>query len=185
VRRTPVGHTVGSELMARMLLAVFRQALASLRVRFARQAITGAGIALSLAFFAGVRTAGGELGDPAKLNWMTGLSLLMSLVGVTNAMLMSVAERYREIGTFKCLGASDSFIVGVFLTEAVILGAVGSAVGGLLGSYGAAMLFGQRVSMDTVLIAMGIGMLMTILAAIVPAFQAARMPAAAALRTEA
>ena len=43
--------------------AVLGQAVASLRVRFARQAITGAGIALSIAFFTGVRTAGPEIGD--------------------------------------------------------------------------------------------------------------------------
>jgi len=168
-----------------MLKAVFRQALASLRVRFARQAITGAGIGLSLAFYAGVRTAGPELGDPAKLNWMTGLSLLMSLVGVTNAMLMSVAERYREIGTFKCLGASDNFIVGVFLTEAVLLGIGGSALGGLAGSYGSGFLFNQPVSLETVALSVAIGLVMTVTAAIIPAFRAARMPAAAALRTDA
>lgn len=171
--------------MARMLKAVVGQAVASLRVRFARQAITGAGIALSIAFYAGVRTAGPELGDQARLNWMTALSLLMSLVGVTNAMLMSVAERYREIGTFKCLGASDGFIVGVFLTEALILGFLGSTVGVLVGSFGASLLFGREVTSGTLWMGVGVGMLMTVLAAVIPAVQAARMPAAAALRSEA
>lgn len=165
--------------------AVVNQAIASLRVRFARQAITGAGIALSIAFFAGVRTAGPAIGDPARLNWMTALSLLMCLVGVTNAMLMSVAERYREIGTFKCLGASDGFIVSVFLVEAVLLGAIGSSVGGILGSFVTGLAFGGSVNWAAVLLGVAVGLGMTLIAAVLPAVQAARMPAAAALRSEA
>jgi putative ABC transport system permease protein len=165
--------------MKRAARAVLNQALASLRVRFARQAITGTGIALSIAFFAGVRTAGPSLGDPAAL------SLLMCLVGVTNAMLMSVAERYREIGTFKCLGASDGFIVSVFLVEAVMLGALGSLVGGFLGSLLTATAYGLPISWSAIGIGIAVGLAMTLLAAVLPAAQAARMPAAAALRSEA
>lgn len=140
---------------------------------------------MSIAFFAGVRTAGAEIGDTARLNWMTGLSLLMCLVGVTNAMLMSVAERYREIGTFKCLGASDGFIVSVFLLEALMLGALGSFVGGLMGSLITGIFFGLSVDWMTVLIGTAVGLGMTLVAAVLPAVQAARMPAAAALRSEA
>lgn len=171
--------------MNRFIVGAFRQALASLRVRFRRQSITTAGIALSIAFFTGVRTAGAEPGAESKLVWMTALSLLMCLVGVTNSMLMSVAERYREIGTFKCLGASDGFIVTVFLMEALLIGIIGSALGGFLGAGLTAVALNRPFSIELILIAVGIGLGLTLVAALIPAVQAARMPAAAALRSEA
>ena len=52
-----------------------------------------------------------------KQYWLIVLSLLVCVVGITNAMLMSVTERFREIGTMKCLGALDSFIVKLFLSN--------------------------------------------------------------------
>jgi ABC-type antimicrobial peptide transport system permease subunit len=101
-------------------------------------------------------------------------------------MLMSVTERYREIGTIKCLGASDGFIVKVFFLESAVLGAIGSLVGALFGSV--LMKFVSGASWETVglviLVGTATGIAMTILAAIAPAVQAARMPAAAALRVE-
>jgi ABC-type lipoprotein release transport system permease subunit len=48
-------------------------------------------------------------------------------------MLMSVTERFREIGTMKCLGALDGFIVKLFLLESLFQGAVGTTLGVLLG----------------------------------------------------
>src|SRR5688500_7068884 len=117
----------------------WNQALASIRVRFFRHALTSTGIALGIAFFASVmayRAAGGAGDDPqagVRLQWLVATSLVMCLVGVTNSMLMSVTERYREIGTIKCLGASDGFIVRVFFLEALLLGLIGSAIGSLLG----------------------------------------------------
>jgi len=173
----------------------WNQALASIRVRFFRQLITSLGIALGIAFFASMqtlRTAESNVAaDQARLTWLVGTSLVMCLVGVTNSMLMSVAERFREIGTIKCLGASDGFIVKVFFMEAAILGAFGSLMGSVAGvGFGAiaARVGGNPVSLGTllgvVLLGTAIGIVMTVLAAIAPAMQAARMPAAAALRVE-
>jgi len=99
---------------------------------------------------------------------------------------MSVTERYREIGTIKCLGASDGFIVKVFFLEAAVLGAIGSFVGSMLGASLLGALY--HVSLPSIgfviLTATGVGIAMTVLAAIVPAIQAAKMPAAAALRVD-
>ena len=118
--------------------------------------------------------------------WLVCTSLVMCLVGVTNSMLMSVTERYREIGTIKCLGASDGFIVKVFFLESAILGAIGSFVGAFLGSI--LMMFVAGATFSTVmavtLLGTGTGIVMTILAAVAPAVQAAKMPAAAALRVD-
>src|SRR5690606_27119167 len=61
------------------------------------------------------------------------VSLLVTVIGISNAMLMSVTERFRDIGTIKCLGALSSFVRTIFLLEASFMGAVGGALGVLLG----------------------------------------------------
>lgn len=174
----------------------WNQALASLRVRFLRQLITSIGIALGIAFFASIqvlRATGGDAGaaEADRLRWLVGTSLVMCLVGVTNSMLMSVTERYREIGTIKCLGASDGFIVKVFFLEALMLGFAGSFAGALAGAalMGLASSLGGKVisiagALGIVLLSTVIGLVLTVVAAVAPAIQAARMPAAAALRVE-
>src|SRR5438552_188948 len=68
-----------------------------------------------------------------QTHWLVGLALLVAFVGILNAMLMSVTERFREIGTMKCLGALDSFIIKLFLLESLFQGIVGTIVGILLG----------------------------------------------------
>jgi putative ABC transport system permease protein len=173
------------------LRVAWHQAVAGIKVRFGRHLLTIAGIGLGIAFFASVRTysLSQTSEDPfeiQKLQWLATTSLLMCLVGVTNSMLMSVTERYREIGTIKCLGASDGFIVKVFFLEAVLLGLIGSVAGALLGSFSAALFvpFHAPALFQTVLVSAGIGLAMTVIASIAPAIQAAKMPAAAALRVE-
>lgn len=173
----------------------WNQAKASIRVRFFRQMITTTGIALGIAFFCSmqtIRVAGGPtVQSEDQLRWLVGTSLVMCLVGVTNSMLMSVTERFREIGTIKCLGASDGFIVKVFFLEALLLGVGGSATGAILGTGlmsfvqsnqgGHVTLWG---SFMTALMGTVIGVVMTVCAAVAPAIQAAKMPAAAALRMD-
>jgi hypothetical protein len=60
-----------------------------------------------------------------QTRWLMSLALLVAFVGILNAMLMSVTERFREIGTMKCLGALDSFIIKLFLIESLFQGGVG------------------------------------------------------------
>jgi len=139
--------------------------------------------------------------------WLVGLSLLVGVVGITNAMLMSVTERFREIGTMKCLGALDKFIVKLFLIESSLQGIAGSIAGALLG-FGVAFLralFAFHVKdpetgqsywlaahffpMSDILTWIGIalitGVALTIVAAIYPAIRAARMQPVQAMRAEA
>jgi len=131
----------------------------------------------------------------ARQTWLVVMSLMVSAVGITNSMLMSVTERFREIGTMKCLGALDEFIVRLFLIESIVLGFLGSLVGALVG-HGVMLLVyvakesGVAAMMDWgqmlvyVVIALGIGMFLSLVAAVPPAVRAARMPPAAALATE-
>jgi putative ABC transport system permease protein len=178
------------------LWVAWNQALASIRVRFLRHAITSVGIALGIAFFASMWTlslaqGAEDLEAAMRLRWLVGTSLVMCLVGVTNSMLMSVTERYREIGTIKCLGASDGFIVKVFFFEAMLLGAIGSVGGSLLGVslMSVVLWFGETpvtgaVFLQVLALGTAIGIAMTVAAAVAPAIQAAKMPAAAALRVD-
>lgn len=184
------------------LSVALQQAVKSIRMRWSRQLATATGVLLGIAFYASVRTSLAlSAGDPqaqegtAKLNWLVFLSLLICLVGITNAMLMSVTERYKEIGTFKCLGATNSFIVKVFFLEAILIGLMASSLGGLIGT---AIILIVRLITDGAdsLAALGmtgasivgssilLGTVITVIAAILPAIQAARMPAASALRVE-
>ena len=63
------------------------------------------------------------------LTAIAGISLLVGGIGIMNIMLVSVTERTREIGIRKALGAQESTILGLFVTEA----AATSALGGVLG----------------------------------------------------
>lgn len=142
--------------------------------------------------------------DPADIaaarlqqRWLLGLALLVSFVGILNAMLMSVTERFREIGTMKCLGALDGFIVKLFLIESLFQGAVGTLVGIIVGlivslsfaylTYGPFAFLNLPMSGLFLAIALSaaVGLVLTILGALLPARQAARMHPIAAMRVEA
>jgi hypothetical protein len=60
---------------------------------------------------------------------ISSISLLVAGIGIMNVMLISVAERLREIGVRKSLGASDAAIFTQFLSEAFLLSLIGCALG--------------------------------------------------------
>lgn len=196
-------------------------------LRLGRAAVTGTGVVLGIAFLAAVWTSrvvdegvqryeadkagyvgaedavGQESAEEvmkerrAKANWLVVMSLLVCGVGITNSLLMSVTERFREIGTMKCLGALDEFIVRLFLIEAAVLGVLGSVVGALLGHL--VMLLVSCINHKTFRIpammnwidmlgylglSILIGTLLSLFAALLPSVRAAKLPPAAALRTE-
>ena len=128
--------------------------------------------------------------------WLTGLALLVALVGILNAMLMSVTERYREIGTMKCLGALDSFIVKLFLLESLLQGVAGTVAGVVLGILlsvlAASVKFGADAFRElrgadvltTALISSAVGVGLTVVGSVYPAWRAARMQPVEAMRVE-
>ena len=73
--------------------------------------------------------------------WIGIISLLVTVIGIANAMLMSVTERFREIGTMKCLGALSSFVTQMFVLEASLMGLVGGIVGAVAGALFAIVIY--------------------------------------------
>jgi len=139
---------------------------------------------------------GAEEGVGTNVFWLVVVSMIVCIVGITNAMLVSVLERFREIATMKCLGAMDGFIATQFLLEAAFLGLVGGVIGVVLGvviglgrmlvSFGAWV--GDFFPIQDLLIVAGVsivtGLILTIVASIYPAFRAARMLPMEAMRVE-
>ncbi len=71
---------------------------------------------------------------------IAGISLLVGGIGIMNIMLVSVAERTREIGIRMSIGARRRDIITQFLIEASVISACGGVIGILLGALGSAML---------------------------------------------
>lgn len=148
----------------------------------------------------------GDVMGKRKL-WLVSLSLLVCIVGITNAMLMSVTERFREIGTMKCLGALDRFVVRLFLIESSFQGAIGSILGAIIGLGLATLqtMFAYRITdaasgttywlafdffpftriIFWMVISIVVGIVLSVVAAIYPAYRAARMEPVDAMRSEA
>jgi len=117
------------------------------------------------------------------------LSLLTGGVGIMNIMLLSVAQRSREIGLRKAVGARNSHILIQFLLEAVILCVVGGGLGvlfGVLFGQHVASLMGQwkaHVSPSTLVLALCFSMLIGVGFGLLPALRASKLDPYEALRT--
>jgi putative ABC transport system permease protein len=122
------------------------------------------------------------------------ISLAASGICLCAVMLMSVAERKREIGILRALGARRGQVLRIFLSEALLLGLLGSAAGGILslaGGYLAVRAMtgttGYLLGAGTLvylLTGMAFGILVSLLAGIYPAWKAAMMGPGDALRFE-
>jgi len=200
--------------------------IANVRHRFGRSTLTFICIAVVVAFFASsmsyqfiidkamksddvhiqavLEKAGVFTHDKQSLEkqkdqqiWLMTLSAILCLVGITNTILMSVTERFREIGTLKCLGALNEFIVRLFLIENVFIGLIASLIGGLLGCMLAALQVGAAFEFSllggTTFLqsftaslpkAVGLGTVLILLASLYPTYIASRMKPVDAMRVE-
>ena len=197
----------------------------NIRVRLARSLLVTSGIILALAFLTyilcsdsltrsfiknGPRelveqlrihnklTAVDDADAQSQTRWLVGLALLVSFVGILNAMLLSVTERFREIGTMKCLGALNSLIVELFLLESTFQGIVGTVIGITIGFvltviegtllFGGAMwthdVFPAVEMLKWVGVCLVAGTALTVVGALYPAWRAAQMQPVDAMRSE-
>lgn len=197
-------------------------AIKSIKSRFFRSLITTMSLVLAIAFYSYIKTnshiisglffsqdkivmeklshQGFEL--PAigekhtttpKERWILFLSLLVCVVGIVNTQLMAVTDRFREIGTMKCLGALDRFILRLFLIEALVQGFIGSVIGAIGGAgiaiLGSLMKFGSiavAFSLNDILTSLAtsvfLGCFLSIAGVLYPALIAARMQPIEAMR---
>jgi putative ABC transport system permease protein len=121
------------------------------------------------------------------------LALVIGGLSVVNTMFMAVAERVREIGLKKAVGATTRHIMGEFLLEAVFIGVIGGLIGYGLGVLitvianaltppGQSTLF--LVTLPLTVFALGFAAALGAVAGILPAWRAARLDPVTALRNQ-
>jgi putative ABC transport system permease protein len=127
---------------------------------------------------------------------VTGISLVVSAIGIMNVMFVSVRERTREIGLRKAMGATNFNILTQFLSEAVAIAIIGGSVGILLirltvfgiSSFPIASFNGSTlpVSFDIILVfyTFVVCVVIGVLAGMIPARTAANLNPIDALRDE-
>jgi len=120
------------------------------------------------------------------------LALVIGALSVVNTMLMSVTERYREIGLKKAVGAHTGHVLREYLMEATLIGFLGGAIGYAVGVLLTNLLnvAGRSSNLELFLvtpkltaIALVFAVALGALAGLIPAFRAARLDPVLALRT--
>ena len=123
-----------------------------------------------------------------------GIALLVGAFVIFNTLSITVAQRTRELATLRTLGASRKQVMRSVVLEGLVLGTVASAIG-LVAGYGIAK--GMIVLVDsmvklpqgpmiveprTVIVSVALGVVITLIASVLPARRATRVPPIAAVR---
>ncbi len=127
------------------------------------------------------------------------VSLIVGAVGIANTMFTSVLEKTKEIGIMKAIGARNKDILLIFLFNSAIIGLIGGILGIILGAMlssalpslmGTGMPMAGRggmttlVSLNSILMALGVSVGVGIIAGAIPAYKASKLKPVDALRYE-
>lgn len=141
---------------------------------------------------AAMRASTGDFAATTAL--IAAVALFAGAFLIFNTLSMTVVERVRELGLLRAAGATRVQLMSFILVQAVVIGVVGSlagvglgvilagAVAVMVGTVGDVPLTGPSVDVRSVLAALGIGLLITFVAAVEPARRAGRIPPVEALK---
>jgi putative ABC transport system permease protein len=123
------------------------------------------------------------------IGWIIGgFSILVGGFGIANIMFVSVKERTSQIGIQKALGAKNSFILGQFLTESVLLSLLGG-LAGLLLVFGLTFLVSESavgftifLSTKNIILGVSVSIIIGLVSGILPALSGSRMNPVDAIR---
>jgi putative ABC transport system permease protein len=128
------------------------------------------------------------------------IALLVGSVGIITTLYTSVNDRVSEIGTMKAIGAKNTFIMALFMSEAFLIGILGATFGVLIGIAGGYVLSGivphsasgpgggtpahadPTFVPSDLLHVWSLSLLLSIVAGIMPAWKASRLSPLEALR---
>jgi len=125
---------------------------------------------------------------------ISAIALLVGAIAVANTVMMSVFERTREFGVIRAVGAKPSFLFGLVVVEALVLSLIGAVLGVGLGwlatsvvnvlAVGYVGIEVAAITLRLVVFAVGVAAVVGLVAGLLPAGRAARIPIAVAVARE-